>query len=492
MDGQSAVVASPSLARAVGRNTIVQFVGKILSTILGFTTSVLILRYLHPAGNGSYTTVMAYLGFFSVVADLGLYLILIRDLNKPGADPEKVVGNLLALRWVSAFCILSAGAIAVWAFHFTTIEKVAVLIGTGSYLAVAATQLMVGIFQSKLAMIYVAVGELLGRIVLLVTTYLVIHFYGSLYSVVFAVVTSSIVNFIFVWWSARRYVRIRLHFDWPYWSSTLRDTLPIAISIVLNLIYFRADTIILRLYKGTYDVGLYGAAYKILEILNTFPIMFVGLLLPSLGSAFSRGDTERFRAIFQKGFDLLLVAIVPMLVVGWMLARPIIVLIGGQEYAPAAPVLRLLLIAVSALFLGSLSGHVVTIINRQRQMVWSYLSVAVIGLVLYLTLIPRFSLYGGATGTIVTESLTAIVGYILITRVLHFRLRVSAIPKILLAGVAMAATIFALRSVNVWLAAGVSVVVYVAMVFATKLLSPSLVRELVARKTETTNSLPGT
>ncbi len=490
MDTSATSPSTPNFARAVGRNTVIQFAGKIVGTVLGFATSILILRYLHPAGNGAYTTAMAYLGFFSVVADLGLYLILIRDLNKPDADADRIVGNLLALRWISAFIILLGGAGLVTLFNFSPAEKIAVLIGTGSFIAVAATQLLVGIFQSKLAMIYVTGAELVGRLALLSVTWWVVHQHGSLSGIMTAVVAGSLANLALVWWWSRRFVRIRLRFDWSYWTQTLRDTLPISISIVLNLIYFRADTIILRIYQGQYDVGLYGAAYKILEILNTFPIMFVGLLLPMLGLAFAGGDHESFRRIFQKGFDLLVMAVVPLIVGGWLLAEPILVLIGRQEYAPAAPVFRLLLIAVGALYLGSLSGHVVTIINRQRQMVWSYLSVAAIGLAIYLTLIPRFSLYGAAYGTIVTETLTAVVGYLLVLRVMKFRLRVGLLPRILLAGLVMGGFIMLAKSAGLWVMMIGGAALYLGTLFLTRALSPALIRELWSRPTASVPTRP--
>ena len=91
-----------SFSASIGRNAAVQFFGKIISTLLGLATAAAMQRYLLPSGFGSYTAAIAYTGFFSVVADLGLYLILIRDFNKPGADREKILGNVLGLRWASA------------------------------------------------------------------------------------------------------------------------------------------------------------------------------------------------------------------------------------------------------------------------------------------------------------------------------------------------------------------------------------------------------
>ncbi len=471
-----------SLARAVGRNTLIQFTGKVIGVALGFATSYFILHHLHPNGNGSYTTAMAYLGFFSVVADLGLYLILIRDFNRPNADRPKILGNLLALRWVSALLILSAGAILVFALPLSPVEKMAVLIGTGSFICVAATQLLVGVFLTNLAMIYVTTGELIGRVILLSLTWWAVHHGSGVQGVMWAVVAGSLSNFAIVWISARRFMNLRLRFDWDYWRSTLRDTLPVAASIVLNLIYFRADTIILRAFKSTYDVGLYGAAYKILEILNTFPIMFVGLLLPVLGAAFSNRDDVTFQRIFRRGFEFVLMAAVPLLVGGWMLARPLMVFAGGPDFAPAAPVFRLLLIAVSALYLGSLSGHTITIINRQRQMVWSYLSVAIVGLVIYLGLIPKYSLYGAAIGTIVTEVATATVGYILILRVMKFQLSLSILPRLLGSAALLAGTIWLLHSTTWWLQLAAGAAAYVVGLFLTRALSWATVREVLSSR----------
>lgn len=472
-----------SFTRSIGRNTIIQFAGKLVGTVFGLVTIGLMQRYLSPTGFGAYTVAMAYLGIFSVIADLGLYLILIRELAKPGVDEPRVVGNLLALRWTSAALILSLGAALVWFLPITDpAVKRAVLIGTASFLAVAGTQLLTGIFQTKLAIVRVTTAELLGRIVLLALTWWTVTSDGGLNAIMVAVVGGSVMNFLFVYLSARRYVPLSLHFDRRYWADILRQTFPIAASIVLNLIYFRADTVILAHYASSYAVGLYGAAYKILEILITFDLILIGLLLPMLGAAFARQDRERFVTIFQRGFDLLLMAVIPLLVGGWILARPLLTAIGQEAYAPAAPILRLLLFAVAALFLNGLSNHAVTVINRQRQMVWGYLSVAVVGLIAYFTLIPRFSTYGAATGTILTESLTGLISYILVLRVMRFRLRLRILPKLLVSAAVMGVVVYLLRSANVWLTAVIGAAVYGLALIATRALRLSTVREIIASR----------
>lgn len=479
-------MAEPSFTRAVGRNTIIQFVGKAGTTMLGLITVALIQRYLEPTGFGAYTTAMAYLGFFSVLADLGLYVLLVRELAKPGADADYIAGNLLGLRWVSVAIILTAGAALTWLLPYEPAVRQAIAIGVIAYVAIAATQLLVAVYQKHLAMGRVVIGELVSRVVWLAGTWLVISMAGGLSAFMAVVVVANALFLLTLWASARKYISLRPRFDRPYWAYLLRETWPIAVSVVLNLIYFRADTLILAWLRPAYEVGLYGAAYKVLEILNTFPLMFVGLLLPALGVAFAGQDRDRFIRLYQRGFGLLMMAATPLVVGGWILAEPILILIGQQAYAPAAPILRLLLIAVAALYLNSLSGHVVTVIGRQRQMVWAYLGVAIVGLVAYLTLIPRYGTTGAAIGTIATESLTAIVGSIMVLRAIRFRLELGGLVKTLAAAVVMAAVVYQLRGQMIaWpiLAGGLA---YVVMLMITRALPMKQLREIIGLRGEGT------
>lgn len=476
-----------SLTRTVGRNTIIQFAGKIISTILGLVTVALFQRYLQPDGFGVYTTAMAYVGFFSVIADLGLYLIMIRELAKPGADTSRVVGNLLGLRWTSAAIILTLSAVGAWFIPaFSPATRTAVTIASVSFLAVAGTQLLAGLFQTKMAMKYVTGSELAGRLALLGATWWAVQMNGGLGMIMLAVVAGAVVNCGLMFYFARSFTMLRPRFERIYWRAILYDATPIAASIVLNMIYFKADTILLSLLRqGNDQIGLYGAAYKVLEILITFPMIFVGLLLPALGRAFYAHAHEEFAALYQKGFTFLMMAAIPILVAGWLLAEPILVIIGQQSYGPAAPVLRLLLVAVVASFLNALSGHAVTIINRQRQMVWAYLGVAAVALTAYLLLIPRYHTIGAAWGTILSEVLMAIIGYTVILKVMRFRLHLRPLLPIILSAAVMGGTIWLARGTNFWLAAGLGSVVYLGMLLLTRTLSMEMIKQLVTRTTET-------
>lgn len=81
---------------------------------------------------------------------------------------------------------------------------------------------------------------------------------------------------------AHRYVRISFIFDASVWKDIIQRSWPLIITIVLNLVYLKADILILSLFKSQADVGLYGAAYRVIDVLVTIPFMIGGTILPIL------------------------------------------------------------------------------------------------------------------------------------------------------------------------------------------------------------------
>lgn len=467
-----------SLTGRVARNTIIQVGGKIIGTVLGLIVVALLTRYLGTEGYGQYTTVIAYLGFFSVVADLGLYLIVVREISKENANPEKVLGNVFSLRIIFAGAILALAAFVSLFLNYPTIVKQGIWLGALSFVFISLDQVMVGLFQKFLKMYKVVIAELAGRVILLGATLIFISLGLNLIFIILGVVLGSFTHFLVTYGFARQYVKIRFLFDFNYWKYVLKETWPLAISVILNLIYFRIDTVFLSMMKPASDVGLYGAPYKILEVLVTLPNLFVGLILPLL-SYYAFLNREKFIQIFRRAFDFIVLVTFPLVVGGYFLARPLILLIGGQAFEASVPVFQILIFAVGFLFLGALSGHTIVSINKQRKMVWGYLTVSALGIILYLLLIPRYSYYGAAIGTVVTEFLIALIGYYIILKTMKFSLSWRVALKSFAASFAMAGFLYAAKDYNIFIQLAVALMVYLAVSYLLKSFTKQEVLEVI-------------
>jgi O-antigen/teichoic acid export membrane protein len=396
------------LLAKVAYNTLSQAISKTIATVLGLVTVAIITRYLGTTGFGQYTTIMTFLSFFGILADLGLTLVTAQMISQPGVDEKKVLGNLFSLRLLTAVLFLSLATVAVLIFPYGEAVKMGVAVAAASFLFIALNQILVGLFQNRLRMDKVSIAEVVGRSVLVLGVLAVVRFDLGLFGVLIATVSSNAVNFFFHWLFSRRFSRFSLEFDFSLWRDIMRRTWPLSITIILNLIYLKGDTLILSLVKPQSDVGIYGAGYKVVDVLIILPFMFAGLALPILTAYWAKGSFGHFKRTLQKSFDLMLIVAIPLVVGTQFLAKDVMTLVAGDEFAGSGDVLRILIGAAGLIFVAAIFAHAIIAIDRQKKTIMAYFFTSVTSVIGYIILIPNYSYLGAAWMTVYSEFVVAL------------------------------------------------------------------------------------
>jgi O-antigen/teichoic acid export membrane protein len=467
-----------SYTRQIAHNTIIQIVGKVVSTFIGLLVVGMLTRYLGENGFGQYYTIMAFLQFFGILVDMGLYIILVKKISEVNVDEEKWASNIFTLRLISAVVFLGIAPVVVLFFPYAGIIKVGVLVTTLAYLGITLNQTVTGVFQKHLRMDRVMIAELVGRVVLLGGTYAVIKADLGLLWVMGSVVAGSLVNFFVSFLYSRRLVKIRLRFDFLLWRQVIKAAWPIALSILFNLVYFKADSVILSLVKNSAAVGVYGASYKVLEVLISFPAMFAGLVLPLLASAWVMADRERFKRVLQKAFDAMIIIALPLAVGTQFVARPVMKLV-APEFRDSASVLQILIFATAIIFIGNLFANAVVAVNRQKVMMWLYLAVAVVSLTGYLIFIPKYSYFGAAYMTVASELMITAAAAMIVCMVTKAWLSMTVLGKAAVASGIMAVILYFCREANIFLLLAIGFVVYSSALLLLRGVTKATVMEII-------------
>ena len=296
------------LAARVAYNTLAQLTGKIVSAGLGLVAVGVMTRYLGQSGFGEFTTVIAFASTFAIIADLGLSLVTTQMINRPGANQEEALGNLLSFRLISALLIIGLAPLTVWFFPYSQAIKVGVAVVSWSYLFFSFNQIFVSLFQKELKTHLVAIAEVISRAVLLVIVILTAWRDWGLSGVLWSMVASNIINVSWHYFFARRLAKFSWQFSWRVWKQIISRSWPLLTTIVLNLVYLKADVLILSLIKPQAEVGLYGAAYRVVDVLVALPFMFAGLMLPILVKHWTGGAKDNFKFVAQKVFNVIILA----------------------------------------------------------------------------------------------------------------------------------------------------------------------------------------
>ena len=401
-------------ARSIASNFSVQLFGKILSVVIGLLSVAILTRALGASAFGEYTTTLTYLQMFGVVVDFGLTLTLIVMISKPGIDEERIVGNFFGLRLVSGFVMFSLAPLLVLALPWSETIRTAVLVGALAYFLMGSASMLLGGFHRHEAMWRAALAELVNRTVLLGLVALFAYSSPGVVEMVFAMVIANAVWLILMVQLASPFVKIRPLFEWSQWMFILAHSWPIAISMIFNLLYLKGDILFLAYFRDQAEVGLYGAAYRILDVMTVLPTMLMGLVLPSLVAMWSTGQKEEFRARVVRIFDVFALAVVPVVVGAQLVSSELMTFIAGSDFAASGPILTWLILALIGVFLGTLYGHLVVALNKQKIMTWGYVFVAVIAIVGYLLYIPPYGMWGAVGVTLLSEALIALLTFFVV------------------------------------------------------------------------------
>ncbi len=438
------------LDRKIAYNTIIAAGARIINLALSLIIIGFITRYLGQTGFGQYATILAFLYFFSVLADLGLYSICLREISRPRADERKIASNAFTLRLMAGLFIFALAPLIGYFSPYPETVKLGILIGAVGFWLLSNNQVLMGVFQKYLRMDKVALAEFSGRLVQLALVLFFIWQQKGFLFIVSAMVASALVNFLLVFFFSQKYISISLQLDFSLWRSLLKESLPLALAIVFTMVYFRIDTIMLSLMKSAADVGIYSLAYKILESLIFFPAMFVGLVMPLL-SKYALTAKEKFSKVSQQALDVLLVFIIPLIIGTLFLSPQIVVLIAGQEFTLSAGVLNVLIFATGIIFLGTLFSNMIISLKEQRKLAYIYGLGVALNLVTNFIFIPKYSYYGAAGTTLLTEFTVTLLMALVLGRVLKKLPSFGSIIKYALAGLIMAASLYLLPAWNLFL-----------------------------------------
>ncbi len=393
------------LSTKVAYNTIIQIVSKIIITGLGLVAAAILMRYLGQEDFGKYTTITTFLSLFGVAADLGLTLVTTQMISQPGIDQHKALNNLFGLRFFSSLLFLSLAPLVIIFLPYGIEVKIGVAVAALAFFFISLNQIFVGLFQNKLRMDKVSIAEIIGRAALVLGVFLVAYYNFGLMGALISMIIANGLSFFFHYWFARRFFKVRIGMSLLWWREILKKSWPLALTVVFNLIYLRGDILVLSLVRDQSEVGVYGATYKVVDVLVMIPFVLGGIILPLLTSGWAKKQYDHFQKIIQRAVNFMIILSIPLIVGAQFLSTQIMTLIAGSEFADSGPILQILVLACAAIFIGVIFSHVIIAIDKQKKIIWAYVFTSITSLIGYVIFIPKYSYIGAAWMTVYSEVL---------------------------------------------------------------------------------------
>ena len=385
--------------------------------LLMAVASLFLLRYLGPVDFGRYGTVMALVAIVAGITDAGLTITGTRELSvrSAGAQRRELLGTIIAMRFVlSVVGVALAVGFAVVVGYDSAMVLGTLVAGAGTLLVALqgslALPLGVELRNGALAALEVVRQAILalGVVVLVVVGAGLVEFLALQ-------IPAGLGALVLVCVLVGRSGMTMPRFDGAAWRELAVRALPVAIASVLGVLYFRILVLMSSNLTSELQNGYFVTSARILELMAALPVLLTGVALP-VASVAAKQDRERLRYVLQRMTEVAALLGVFTAVMLVFLAEPVIVLLGGEEYRPAAPVLRIQGLAMITIFLIQAWVVALVALEAQRLMAWATLSGVIAVLLCGAILIPLADARGAAAATALADALLAVAMLIALRR----------------------------------------------------------------------------
>lgn len=386
----------------IGKNTLIQIIGKIINVFISLITVALLTRYLGVGGYGNYTLIFAYAGFFSSLTDFGLSVVFIREISESTFEKQLLQSTFFWLKFIFVVSTILLGICFIPFLPYISIVKIGIMLGLlavsiGSFQGFSTTLL-----QAKVRLDIVTIIDIVTKLATIFLIILFIFFHANFLIIILSVLLGNSVGLFVSFFFVKETIKFPLLFNPSIAKKIFILSIPIGFSSLIALLYFKVDTFLLSLFKSSTQVGIYSIAYKMLEnllLLWGFYMASVFPLLTKLKSA----DNKKFNYLFQSTFRIAIASSIFLTIISYLLAPVIVYILGGVRFNASIPSFRILIFALPFLFLNNTFFYYFLIKNRFKIFVWSICIACIINVVVNLLTIPLYGYIAASITTVVTE-----------------------------------------------------------------------------------------
>lgn len=382
----------------------------VLNILFPLITFPYVSRVLSVNGIGIYNFSSTYVGYFILIAGLGISTYAVREGAKYRDNIEKI-SNFAS----QIFSINMYSTVIAYLLLFLSLILFKSLNNYVSCILIFSLQILFTTLGTEWIYIiyedytYITIRSIAFKIISIILLFILVKkpndylIYASIS--VFAGVGSNILNFI----HARQICSVNfvMNINWKY---HLKPIFVIFATSVAVTIYLSADTTMLGLMKSDYDVGIYSTSVKVYTIIATLLGAISTVTIPRLAMLYGKKRLKEYRQILFELINTLNTLVLPGTVGLIMLSKEIILIIAGEKYLPSVNSLRIISLAIIFSNFSMIFNQCVLIpAKRENKSLINTIITALVNIILNLFLIPLMSYDGTSLSTTIAEFMVMVM-----------------------------------------------------------------------------------
>jgi len=354
---------------------------------------------------GLYHFVISFTYFFAIISDFGTQFLLERNIAE---NNYSILKTALTTRlYMSIFAIILC-IVIVYFLAVPENTKFLIFVYAFSLFPKAIYETVLPIFRGMENFFYERLFLLIKNIFFLVIAVTVVYITKNILFLVLTFVFSELIGAIAAFYLFNKTsLNIKIipfslkSFDFSF----LKKSLPFVAGAGLYVFYFRIDSIMLKLLKSDFELGIYSSAYRIYEALLFIPSAIGTAIFPRL----IKIEKENYYSAVDKVMKvtLLISSIISILVIYYSSYIPL--LYGHLAYQALTKPLKVIFIIAPIAFVNYFYIILAFVQKKETKILLPLLLVAAINVIANFYFIPKYGYMGAAWTTNISEVLLFIL-----------------------------------------------------------------------------------
>lgn len=461
------------------KNTAFYITALILQKIISFSYFSFIATRLGSENIGKYFFALSFTAIFSILVDLGIINILIRNTAKDYNSGQKLLSLNLSIKIFMAFFIYLSVIASSYLLNYSHELKTMIALSGIIMVLDSFTLTFYGAFRGFHNLKIESLGTIIFQLIVACAGWLITRYTNSPTYLLLALVLASLFNFLYslVLTKVKLKLKIRPEFNFKEIILMLKTAIPFALAGIFTKIYAFIDTVFLSLFATSHALGYYSLPYKMTFALQFIPLAFMASLYP-IFSSFYKKDDKQLANYYQTSIFLLLSLALPVVIGTIILADKLILKIYGQQYAPSILSLQILMFGLVFVFLNFPASYLMNACHQQSKLTKNIALIMIFNIVLNIYLIKFLSLsfIGASIASTLSSIILFFLNYSYTLKLVKFSQReiFKKNLKLVFCAALMAATLYFFKNnFNIIINIIIGGLVYLMMIVLTKSFTPN-------------------
>ncbi len=190
-------------------------------------------------------------------------------------------------------------------------------------------------------------------------------------------------------------------------KQLLKFSIPLFLVGLFGSVYFRIDSIMIQHYLGFDSLGVYSAAYRLIDTGTVVSSIITSSVFPVL-LAVQEDLSGILPQLLQKNLKYLMVLAVFMVICGMVKYQEVSIFLFGQNFIASGVILKYLSPSLIFLFFNGLLLIQMIASKNEKYVLKTLIILSIINILMNIYAIPHFGLKGAAVTTFISEVLNSI------------------------------------------------------------------------------------